>query len=226
MKSKRKSESFARLLYGVIAGLLIGIAALTIYLAQVQLRKPEAVDTGHFSVESKHTFDGAIRIEPPIDLTDFPLNDQYGQPFKLSDLRGRHILLTFGFTNCPDICPLTLSEFQQIRDMLGDRADEVAFVFISVDGRRDTPAVLRSYFEYRELDGIIALTGREETVRAIGAPLGLSFEVSGDASAGAYAVNHTAGSFLLDASGRWIMRYQFGLPPDRIAAELRTYLKE
>jgi len=221
VKSKRGSESFARLLYGVIAGLLIGIAALTIYLVQVQLRGPEVVDTGHFSVEGKHTIDGAIRIEPPIDLPEFALSDQYGQPFKLSDLRGRYILLTFGFTNCPDICPLTLGDFRQVRDMLGVHADEVAFVFISVDGRRDSPSVLRRYFEFRQLDGIIALTGSEETVRAIGAPLGLSFEVSGDAFADAYSVNHTAGSFLLDARGRWIMRYQFGLPPERIAAELR-----
>ncbi|MCY3915302.1 MAG: SCO family protein [Chloroflexi bacterium] len=226
MKSKRKSESFARLLYGMIAGLLTGIAALTIYLAQDQLREPEAADSGHSSDVDKHRFDGAIRIAPPIDVPDFTLSNQDGQTFELSDLRGRHILLTFGFTNCPDICPLTLSDFQQVKDMLGDRAEEVAFVFISVDGRRDSPAVLRGYFEYRQLDGIIALTGSEEMVRAIGAPMGLSFEVSGDASAGAYTVNHTAGSFLLDASGRWIMRYQFGLPPDRIAVELRTLLKD
>ena len=226
MKSKRKSEILARLLYGIIAGLLIGIAALTIYLVQVQLREPEAADSGHYSDEAEHSFDGAIRLAPPIDVPDFTLSNQDGRAFRLSDLRGRHILLTFGFTNCPDICPLTLSDFQQVGDMLGDRADEVTFVFISVDGRRDTPAVLRSYFEFRQLDGIIALTGSEDRVRAIGAPLGLSFEVGGDASAGAYTVNHTAGSFLLDASGRWIMRFQFGLPPDRIAAELRTLLKD
>ncbi len=225
MKRKRFSETAARLLYGMIAGLLIGISALTIYLVQVQLQTPETVDTDHFSVEGKHSFDGAIRIEPPIALPDVTLSDQNGRPFKFSDLRGRHVLLTFGFTNCPDICPLTLSDFQQVREMLRDRAGAVAFVFISVDGRRDTPAVLRSYFDNRQLHGIIALTGSEETVRGIGAPLGLSFEVSGDAAAGAYTVNHTAGSFLLDASGTWIMRLQFGLPPERIAAELRTLLK-
>lgn len=224
VKSKRMSGSFSRLLYGMIAGLLIGIAALTIYLVQDQLRGPEAADSGHFKVSGEDPFDGAISIEPPIDLPDFTLSNQDGQRFKLSELRGRHILLTFGFTNCPDICPMTLSDFQQVRDMLGDRADEAAFVFISVDGRRDSPAVLRSYFAYRQLDGIIALTGSEEMVRAIGAPLGLSFEVSGDASTGDYTVNHTAGSFLLDARGRWIMRFQFGLPPDQIAAELRALL--
>ena len=208
----------------MIAGLLIGIAALTIYLVHIQLREPEAVDSGRFNVEGAADYDGVIRIEPPIDLPNITLSNQDGEPFNISDLRGRYILLTFGFTNCPDICPLTLSDLQQVRILLGDRADEVAFVFISVDGRRDTPAVLRRYFTFRGLDGIMALTGSEDTVRVFGAPLGLSFEVSSEVSAGAYTVNHSAGSFLLDARGRWIMRYQFGLPPDRIAAELRTLL--
>ena len=208
----------------MIAGLLIGIAALTVFLAQGQLRERETVDIDAFSVSGEDPFDGAIRIEPPIDLPDITLSNQDGAPFKLSDLRGRYVLLAFGFTNCPDICPLTLSDFQQVRNMLGDRGEAVAFGFVSVDGRRDSPAVLRSYFEFRELDGVIALTGSEETVRAFGAPLGLSFEVSGDVSAGAYSVNHSAGSFLLDTRGRWIMRFQFGLPPDQIAAELRALL--
>ena len=225
MKSKRNSGSILRLLYGMIAGLLIGISALAIYLVHEQLRRPEVIDTGHFSVEGEAEFDGAIQIEPPIDVSDFTLTDQDGEQFKVSDLRGQHVLLTFGFTNCPDMCPLTLSDFQQVKDLLGDRAERVAFVFISVDGRRDSPSVLRSYFDFRELDGIIALTGDEDYVREIGAPFGLSFEASGDVSAGAYSVNHTAGSFLLDGRGRWIMRFQFGLPPDRTAAELHKLLR-
>ena len=63
----------------MIAGLLIGIAALTIYLVQVQLREPEAADSGHYRDEDEHAFDGAIRIEPPIDVPDFALSNQDGQ---------------------------------------------------------------------------------------------------------------------------------------------------
>lgn len=225
MKSKRRSASIQRLLYGMIAGLLLGISALVIYLVQDHLREPRPGLTDPFSVEGAAEFDGALRIEPPIDVPDFTLIDQNGQPFTTSALRGRHALLTFGFTNCPDICPLTLSDLQQVKELLGDRAAGLAVVFISVDGRRDSPSVLRSYFAFRKLDDIIALTGGEDKVRAIGAPLGLSFEVAGDRSTGAYSVNHSAGSFLLDSRGRWIMRFQFGLPPERIAAELQKLLQ-
>ena len=152
----------------------------------------------------------------------FTLTSQDGDPTGLRDLRGRFVLLTFGFTNCPDICPLTLSDFQLVKGLLGDNSAEVAFVFISVDGSRDKPDVLRNFLAYRKLDEIIGLTGAETDVRAAGAPFGLSFERRGESSTGSYSVNHTAGSFLLDRRGRWIMRFQFGVPPERIAAELQT----
>lgn len=213
------------MLYGMIAGLLIGISALAIVLVQDYLREAESFETPHFRVAKEVEYDGAIHITPPVDVPAFTLTDQHSQRFNSSALRGRYVLLTFGFTNCPDICPLALSDMQQIKALLRDDADEVRFVFVSVDGRRDSPSILRRYFESRALDGIIALTGEEDKVRQIGAPLGLSFEVSGDASSLAYNINHTAGSFLLDRRGRWIMRFQFGLPPDRIAAELRTLLQ-
>ena len=224
MKSKRNSTACLRLLYGTIAGLLIGISALAIYLVQDRLREAKAVDTGHFSVEGEARFDGAIRIEPPIGVPDFTLTKQDGKKTSLRDLRGQFVLLTFGFTNCPDICPLTLSDFQGIEELLGESAERLAFVFVSVDGSRDSPSVLRSYFEFRGLDGIIALTGDEADVRDIGAPFGLAFEVIGEAATGIYSVNHTAGSFLLDPRGRWIMRFQFGLPADRVAAEIRKLM--
>ena len=225
MKSKRNSTAYLRLLYGAITGLLIGISALAIYLVQDRLRAPKADDIADFSVEGEVRFDGAIRIEPPIVVPDFTLIKQDGRKTSLRDLRGQFVLLTFGFTNCPDICPLTLSDLQRIKELLGKSAERLAFVFISVDGSRDTPAALHDYFAFRELDGIIGLTGAEDYVRELGAPFGLSFEVSGEAAAAAYSVNHTAGSFLLDPRGRWIMRFQFGLPPDRVATELSELLR-
>ena len=179
---------------------------------------------GSVRVAEKARLDGVIPIDPPLDALDFALWNQHGETVSLRDLRGRFALLTFGFTNCPDICPLTLGDFGRVKDLLGARADELAVVFISVDGSRDTPAVLRRYLAFRQLDDIIGLTGGEDDVRAFGAPFGLSFEVAGGGSASAYSVNHTTGSFLLDARGRWIMRFQFGTPPETIAAEISRLL--
>lgn len=224
MKPKRKKALFVYILYSSIAGLLIGISALTLYLLQDQLRGAETVDTNHSQVEGEAEFDGVIRIEPPIELPDFTLTSHDGDPTGLRDFRGRFVLLTFGFTNCPDICPLTLSEFQLVKGLLGDNSHKVAFVFISVDGSRDKPDVLRNFLDYRKLDEIIGLTGAESDVRAAGEPLGLSFERNGETSNGSYSVNHSAGSFLLDRRGRWISRYKFGVPAEKIAAELRTMI--
>ena len=224
MKQKRKRARFVFFLYSVVAGLLIGISALTVYLLQDQLRGAETVGTDHTQVEGKAEFDGVIRIEPPIELPDFTLTSHDGDPTSLLDFRGRFVLLTFGFTNCPDICPLTLSEFQLVKGLLDDDSPEVAFVFISVDGSRDQPSVLHDFLDYRKLDEIIGMTGAESDVRAAGEPLGLSFERSGETSSGSYSVNHSAGSFLLDRRGRWMMRFQFGVPAERIAAELRTMI--
>ena len=120
MKSKRKPEFLLKLLYGLIAGLLIGISAMALFLLQDRLRKPDTADNGHFKVEGAAEFDGAIEIEPPVPMPDFSLISQDGEATSLSDLRGHFVLLTFGFTNCPDICPLTLNDYRRIRDLLGD----------------------------------------------------------------------------------------------------------
>lgn len=213
------------MLYGLIAGLVIGIASLAIVLVYDRLRGKDEIK----GVESKgavgHEFDGTIAIEPPIVIPDLGLANTDNALTRLSQLRGQFVLLTFGFTHCPDVCPLTLNDFQHIQAQLGPMADEVQLVFVSVDGGRDTPAALRDYFSFRDLDSIIALTGSEDEVRAFGAPFGLAFEVSGESDASGYLVNHTAGSFLLDRDGRWIMRYQFGVPPEVIAADLRQLLQ-
>ena len=224
MKTKRNSTLIDRLLYSLLAGLLLGIAALSVFLLYDRTRKPDAEISGPFDVAGSATADGLLAIDPPVDLPDFALTDSAGNPVALADFRGRHALLTFGFTHCPDICPLTLNDFERIRRLLGDSAENIAFVFISVDGKRDTPAALRQYFEFRQLDGIQALTGDEAAVLALGEPFGLSFEINDEDSSGGYLINHTSGSFLLDRAGRWIKRYQFGVAPESIAADLRTLL--
>lgn len=224
MKTKRNAYLFGRLLYGLLAGLLLGIAALSIVLLHDRIREPEAIKTGPFEVAGAATTDGVLAIVPPVDIPEFALTDSYGKAVGLADFRGRHVLLTFGFTHCPDVCPLTLNDFERIQRLLGDRASSIAFVFVSVDGERDTPAALRQYFGFRQYEHIQALTGSEASVRALGEPFGLSFEISDENETNGYMINHTTGSFLLDRSGRWIKRYQFGVPPDTIVADLRTLL--
>src|SRR5512145_1693081 len=90
---------------------------------------------------------GAAIVNPPTPLHDFTLTDQTGEPFSLSELRGRVVLVFFGYTHCPDECPTTLANFKRVKASLGAAAQEVAFVFISVDGTRDTPEVVADYLQ-------------------------------------------------------------------------------
>ena len=226
LKTKRKAYLLSRLLFGLLAGLLLGIAALSAFLLYDHMREPEPVNTGPFDVYGAAIRDGALSIDPPLAVPAFWLTDSSGQSVGLSDFRGRYALLTFGFTHCPDICPLTLNDFERIQRQLGDRAGDIAFAFISVDGRRDTPAALRDYFDFRKLRDIVALTGDEAVVRSMGETFGLAFEVAAEHGPNSYLINHTTGSFLLDEAGRWVKRYQFGVPPETIAADLRTLLDQ
>ncbi|MBN1965380.1 MAG: SCO family protein [Anaerolineae bacterium] len=167
---------------------------------------------------------GEVRvIDPPRPVSDFTLTDQTGAPFSLSDLRGRAVLLFFGYTHCPDVCPLTLLEFRRVHDLLGTQAGDVAFVFVSVDGARDTPEALASTFALRGVDDFaIGLTGDEAALRRIGADYGLYFERQADTGSQAdYLVDHTANSFLVDREGRLTTIFTFGTEPEQIAARIR-----
>ncbi|MCY4467071.1 MAG: SCO family protein [Chloroflexi bacterium] len=225
-KVKGGAAAINTLLYAAIAGLVMGIAALALYLLHDQFREPTK-DLGSSVIGAPSSqYDGIIAIDPPLALPDFTLNDQYGASTSLGDLRDQVTLLAFGFLHCPDICPLTINEMQRVRDMLGEAANEANFVFISVDGSRDTPEALRHYFEFREIDDIIGLTGAEAAVREAGEMLGLSFEVSEEDVSGGYLINHSAGAFLLDERGRWIRRYHFGVPARAIADDLLRMISD
>ncbi|MCY4072513.1 MAG: SCO family protein [Chloroflexi bacterium] len=223
-KTSIRGYLLRRIQLGLISALLVGIAALAMAIAYGRMYPGANPQTDSFEGGAAPEFDGSIIIDPPLAMPDFTLRDQSNKSVSLVDLRDNFVLITFGYTNCPDVCPLTLNEFRSIRESLGSSSEEVAFLFISVDGERDTPEALRSYFALRELDGIIGLSGEEEAVRALGLDYGLSFEMTKPDKRGGYLVNHTAGSFLLDRNGRWIRRYQFGLPPGRIVADLEELL--
>src|SRR5690606_34530407 len=112
-----------------------------------------------------------------------------------------------------------------IHDELGADAGRVNFVFISVDGNRDTPDRLSRYFTLRSVeDFVIGLTGEPEDVRRIGVDYGVKFEYETPDSNGAYNVDHTAGYFLLDAQNQWVMRYAFGTDSAIVIEDLQAMI--
>lgn len=165
-------------------------------------------------------------LDPPKDVGDFTLTSHTGAPLSLSDLRGKAVLLFFGYTNCPDVCPTTLAEFKRVRRELGADAERVAFVFISVDGARDTPERLAAYVTAFD-PSFIGLTGDEATLRTIGKDYGLFFQrVSYETSQTNYLVDHTASSFVVGPEGRLRIVFPYQTDPAVIAQRVRALLAE
>lgn len=164
------------------------------------------------------------QIDPPRQLTDFTMTSDTGTPLSLSDLRGKPVLLYFGYTFCPDVCPTTLADFVRVKRNLGDAADDVAFVFISVDPERDTPEKIATYMQAFD-DDFIGLHADEKTLRKIQYDYGLYYQKSRVAgTSAAYLVDHSTGIYLIDQEGRLTFIYAFGTPADVITTDVRTLL--
>jgi len=124
---------------------------------------------------------------------DFTLTDQAGQPFSSASLRGKLVLLSFGFTHCPNICPTTLAHVANIYESLSsEEQKQLQVVFVSIDPQRDTPAVLNDYVRFFD-PRFIALTGRTDQVNAVARMYAIE--------ADEYGVGHSTGVFLLGRSG-------------------------
>ncbi len=169
---------------------------------------------------------GGMVVSNPRQIPDYPLVDMNGQPFKLSQLRGRSVLIFFGYTFCPDVCPLTLAELKQIKALLGPKATDVAVLYVSVDPERDTPEVLKRYIGAFDPD-FLSATSDIETVRRFATEFGAAFEKQKPAGTSAsYLVAHTSFTYLLDRDGRWRMTFAFKTPVEEVARETLRITQE
>lgn len=165
-------------------------------------------------------------LDPPPPAPDFTLTDPHGQPFRLSDQRGKVILLFFGYTHCPDVCPTTLATWKQVHDALGGDADGVRFVFITVDPERDTPERLQQHLAVFN-PRFIGLTGSPEELEPIYQAYHVYHEkVQASQSGVGYLVNHTAAVFVIDPQGRWRLSYSFGTLPEDIVHDVQALLRK
>lgn len=224
MSNDTRTPTTNRLLFALIGILTAAIVLVAVYIVIRQVTAPaESVPVTFERVNDD--FAGDTPIDPPRDMPDFTLTDQHDAAVSLSDFSGKPVLMAYGFTHCPDVCPITLGEFKSVHEALGESASEVAFVFISVDGKRDTPARLRRYLQLRQVDDfVVGLTGSEDEIRRVSADYGVKFSYSEPDENGAYNVDHTAGYYLLDAAGNWIMRYDFGTDPALMASQIREII--
>jgi protein SCO1/2 len=174
---------------------------------------------------TSYTFKSAT-IEPPDVAYPIVLTDQNGQQFSMSTLDNKVALVFFGYTYCPDICPATLSDLQLVKQRLGERADSLAVVFITVDPERDNPERLKRFVGMYD-DSVIALTGDTDALarvyQAYGA--GAQRRETPD-SALVYAMDHTSTITVIDKKGFRRLLIGFGSPLDDVVADVTALIAE
>jgi len=154
----------------------------------------------------------------------FQLVDQNGQAVDQTLLDGKWTLVFFGFTYCPDFCPTTLAALASVQQRLGDRADEVQIVFVSVDPGRDTPQALKDYLSSDGFPaGVIGLTGTPEQVAAAAKAYRAFYEKVGDGDA--YTMNHSLTVYLMGPDGRFRSALAYDLGPDRSAQLIEAVMR-
>lgn len=153
---------------------------------------------------------------------EFALPDAGGKLRRSQDFRGQYQLVFFGFTNCPDVCPTTLSEVATVMDDLGPDAAKVQPIFISIDPERDRKLGLAKFTEAFH-PSIIGLAGDNAWTRAAADSFKIHFEREADAaSADGYTMSHSPGLFLIGPEGDWIQQYAYGTPAEHILADLKA----
>lgn len=158
-------------------------------------------------------------------VTNFTLTGPGGESVSLVDFRGKVIMLYFGYTFCPDVCPATMVELRTAVDELGRQADDVQVLMVTLDPERDTPEVLEKYVAHFN-PSFIGLTGTEDEVIAASAPLGIFYEKEAGSAASGYLVNHTATVMVLDKRGHLRLVYPFGTSGEDMAADLRHLVRK
>lgn len=154
---------------------------------------------------------------------NFTLTDQDGWPFQLSSLRGRVVLLFFGYTSCPDACPTTLSKLARVYKLLGQHRERVVTLFVSVDPGRDTPRVLKEYLKYFRVNAV-GLTGTKEEIDRVVGFYGARYEIEKSDSATGYHISHSTDLYLIDQKGEVAERFKYEGGTKEIADALRRLM--
>jgi protein SCO1/2 len=197
------------ILVGVLAFGLIGLTALGIWLF-----RPES------------SLRGTTYAEPYPPAPTINLARSNGEQFQLEDLRGKIVLLFFGYTSCPDVCPTTMAELKTALDRIGpERAEKVKVVYVTVDPQRDDPQRVQEYANHFNKE-FIGLSGPETDLAKIWSDYGVFRSVAEGSPATGYLVDHTARITLIDQEGNLRASYGFETPVEDIVHDLNLLLKD
>lgn len=206
----------------VVAGLAVLLLVAVGFMAK-DLWSPATDSNVSSSSAAEESFHGFV-LEPARPAPSVDLVDQYGQPFRLEDHEGNVVVMFFGYTNCPDVCPATLIYYTRVKQHLGPLADDVRFVFVSVDPEYDTPERLEQYIS-RFDPSFYGLSGTVEETVEVTQQYGVYVEkVEDESSPVGYWVNHGSLTYVIDKAGNLRLAIPFPTEPEDIAADLRRLL--
>lgn len=164
-----------------------------------------------------------------IDITgadygrELSLPDIGGRERTLADFKGQAVVVFFGFTHCPDVCPTTMTELAAVKQALGEDGKRLQGVFVTVDPERDTPEVLKAYMASFD-PGFIALRGTVEQTQALAKSFKAYFQKVPGKEPDSYSVDHTAGAYVFDPQGRLRLFVRYGQPVEDWVADLKRLL--
>lgn len=154
---------------------------------------------------------------------DFRLNDHTGKVRTLADFRGKVVVVFFGYTHCPDVCPTTLAEMAGVMKGLGKEADRVQVLFITLDPARDTPELLAQYVPSFH-PSFLGLSGDEATTRKTAQDFKVFYQKQETGSAVGYTLDHAANSFVFDPAGRLRLLFGFASGAENISHDIKELL--
>ena len=156
---------------------------------------------------------------------DFSLVDPDGKVRTLADFKGKVVVMFFGYTQCPDVCPTTLTEMQQVMTILGPQSDKVQVLFVTVDPQRDTAAILKQYVPAFDPRFLGLRPADDAALEKVAKDFKIYYKKVPGVSAGSYTMDHTAGSYAFDPDGRLRLYIKHAQGPETLAHDLKELLK-
>lgn len=156
---------------------------------------------------------------------DFSLLDPDGRVRTLADFKGKVVVMFFGYTQCPDVCPTTLTEMQQVMTLLGPQSDKVQVLFVTVDPERDTAEILKQYVPAFDPRFLGLRPADEAALERVTKDFKIYYKKVPGTKPGSYTMDHTAGSYAFDPEGRLRLYIKHAQGPETLAHDLKELLK-
>ena len=156
---------------------------------------------------------------------NFSLVDPNGKVRTLADFKGKVVVMFFGYTHCPDVCPTTLTEMQQVMTILGPKSDKVQVLFVTVDPQRDTAAILKQYVPAFDSRFLGLRPEDDVALEKVAKDFKIYYKKVPGISSGSYTIDHSAGSYAFDSDGRLRLYIKHAQGPETLAHDLKELLR-